>query len=34
VTNITSYFQNILTSFYDAPHQQILTKACGPGNAV
>lgn len=34
VTNITSYCQNVLTSFYDAAHQQVLTKACGPGNTL
>lgn len=34
VTNITSYFQNTLTSFYDAAHQQELTKAAGSGNTI
>lgn len=34
VTNITSYFQGAMTSYYDVPHQQVMTKACGPGNAI
>jgi hypothetical protein len=34
VTNITSYFQGVMTSYYDAPHQQVMTKACGPGNTI
>lgn len=32
VTNITSYFQGCMTSYFDAPHQQIMTIASGPGN--
>lgn len=34
ITTITSYYQNVLTSFYDAPHQQVLTLACGPANSL
>jgi hypothetical protein len=34
VTNITSYMQNTLTSFYDGPHRQVMTKACGPTNTI
>jgi hypothetical protein len=34
VTNITSYFQGAMTSYYDAPHQQVMTRACGPGNTL
>ena len=33
-TNIMSYMQNTLTNFYDAAHQQELTKACGPSNTI
>lgn len=33
VTNIMSYYQGILTSYYDSPHQQELVKACGASNA-
>lgn len=32
VVTITSYFENILTTYYDTGHQQNLTLACGPGN--
>ncbi len=31
---ITGYFQAILTGYYDTPHQQIFTRACGAPNAV
>lgn len=34
VYGITGYFQNVLTSYYDASHQQIFTRACGPGNTL
>src|SRR5271170_1242756 len=32
VVNITFIYQSILSSWYDASHQQLLTRACGPGN--
>lgn len=34
VVTITSYFENILSSYYDSAHQQQLTLACGPGNTI
>lgn len=33
VVTLTSYYQNLITTYYDQPHQQMLVKACGPGNA-
>src|SRR5208282_3235405 len=32
VVTMTSWFENVLTTYYDATHQQQFTIACGPGN--
>lgn len=31
---MVGYFQGCLASYYDTPHQQIMTRACGPTNTL
>lgn len=34
IVNITSYFEGCMASYYDSTHQQVMTRAAGPGNTL